>query len=146
MFYKTRHLVALSEFSHGDQHLRAGDDFFATEVDAGYYLQNGRAMPAVKAEHIAVAAVAAPPPPSERVDITSVIDPTRRELDLGTGQVVITDATLPGPYDVEKIQADPAAAHAADQTEATSSIAGDAAAPVRRTRRTPSTPGPVTGA
>lgn len=49
MHYQTRHLEALTEFSHGDEHLRKGDRFHATEVDAAYYIGKNRAAEVSKA-------------------------------------------------------------------------------------------------
>lgn len=51
MHYLTRHLEALREFSHGDQHLRIGDDFFATDVDADYLLQHKRVKEVADQQH-----------------------------------------------------------------------------------------------
>lgn len=41
--YQTRHLEAQADFSHGDLHLRKGDRFEASEIDADYYIEKKRA-------------------------------------------------------------------------------------------------------
>jgi hypothetical protein len=59
--YQTRHLEALKPIPHGDRSLAAGDKFTASDVDADYYIQHGKAKDVAKAS--AASAASAPPPP-----------------------------------------------------------------------------------
>lgn len=43
MNYKTRHLEATAEISHGNRFLKPGDRFNASEVDAEHYVQANKA-------------------------------------------------------------------------------------------------------
>jgi hypothetical protein len=70
--YQTRHLEALAEFNHGDQLVRRGDRFHATDIDADHYIGAKRAVevpaappapatPAPIAKRVARGASATPP-------------------------------------------------------------------------------------
>jgi hypothetical protein len=56
--YQTRHMEALDEFPHGDQLVRKGDRFPATEIDAEYLVRRRKAKDVTDESH--AAAVAAP--------------------------------------------------------------------------------------
>lgn len=65
MQYQTRRLVALDAMRHEGRELTPGDEFDATEVDAGYYLQHRHAkLPEVRAKPVPPAPKVAPPPPA----------------------------------------------------------------------------------
>jgi hypothetical protein len=43
MQYRTRHLEALADFAHGQTQVRKGERFPASEIDAKFYVDRGRA-------------------------------------------------------------------------------------------------------
>lgn len=58
MTYRTRHMVALKPHTYFGDELAAGDCFYATPVDGGYFLKIGRAADAPEPQPLsAVAAV-----------------------------------------------------------------------------------------
>jgi hypothetical protein len=58
MNYRTRQLVAIKDFPHGDRNLTKDETFTASEVDAEYYIKHGRAKDAAAVEQIADASAA----------------------------------------------------------------------------------------
>lgn len=70
MHYRTRHLVALREFAHGDSLVREGDPLVVTPTDAEHYLT--RKM----AREVAAPAPAASSPPPAPAPTTPASSPT----------------------------------------------------------------------
>jgi hypothetical protein len=61
MHYQTRHLEALADFAHGQTQVRKGDRFPASEIDAKFYVDRGRARDVTEEQAAAAAAAAARP-------------------------------------------------------------------------------------
>lgn len=61
MTYRTRHMVALKPHTYFGDELAAGDCFYATPVDGGYFLKIGRASDAPEPVIPPLPIVAAPP-------------------------------------------------------------------------------------
>jgi hypothetical protein len=59
MHYQTRHLEALADFAHGQTQVRKGDRFPASEIDAKFYVDRGRARDVTEEQAAAAAAAAA---------------------------------------------------------------------------------------
>lgn len=81
MDYQTRHLEALKPMYHMGESLSVGESFFASAVDAGYYVKHGRAreiaMPAsliAPSEMVAQQPVEPPPAVTEPVAVAESVE------------------------------------------------------------------------
>lgn len=104
MHYLTRHLEALTDFSHGNQYLTAGAPFSATEVDADYLIQKKKARdvaapdPAAFSVPMVAAPVSAPAPVAASAPIDSAAAQVAAPLALDeTASVTAADPTTAAP-------------------------------------------------
>jgi hypothetical protein len=145
MFYRTRHLVANTEIRLGRaEFVRPGDEFFATDNDADYYLTRGRARE-VKAQPLQQRAAAPapslsppPPPPPEPPPVEPPAQPVPEPTPAPAEPEVAAPAPVEPPSEQPVIEPQaseqPASDGAAPAADADSPLMTTENAPVRRRR------------